>query len=225
MLKLFQKESIKDYRIPHNQDEIKKRIKVVVIDDDEASFPTQLLSSSGYTIEWWEKVDERRLERLERNSFDIIILDMNDITDPSISTSDGIGILEKIKQVNPAQIVVAFSGQEFDIEKTHFFKMADDTLSKPVDFIKAKNLIDRIIDQKITLIYFWDSLYHFLQKEGVSDRKISKVEKELIAAIKNQRKVDYKLIEDKILKGVEIGSTVVSLINKFLTIVGFSSMA
>lgn len=62
MLKLFQKESIPDYRIPHNQDEIKKRIKVVVIDDDEARSSTQLLSSSGYTTAWWEKVNQRKKE-------------------------------------------------------------------------------------------------------------------------------------------------------------------
>ena len=225
MIKLFSRESINDFRIPHNPDEIRKRIKIVVIDDDEASFPTQLLSTSGYTIEWWDKVDDRSLERLEKNHFDIIILDINDIADPSISSTDGIGILERIKQVNPAQIIVAFSGQEFNIEKTHFFKKADDTLSKPVDFIKAKNLIDRIIDQKITLIYFWSSLNGFLGKEGVKQKQIAKLEKELISAIKNQRAVDYKLIGEKILKGVEISTKVVLLIKKFLTIVGFAGAA
>lgn len=221
MIKIFKKETIKEYRIPHNSDEIRKRIKIVVIDDDEASFPTNLLSSSGYTIEWWDKVDDRNLERLEKNHFDIIILDINDIADPSISSTDGIGILERVKRVNPAQIVVAFSGQEFNIEKTHFFKMADDTLSKPVDFIKAKNLIDRIIDQKITLIYFWNSLHGFLIKEGIKQKQIERLEGELISAIKNQRAVDYNLIADKILKGADISVKVVSLIKKFLTILGF----
>lgn len=222
-MNFFKTESINNFRIPHNPDEIRKRIKIVVIDDDEASFPTQLLSTNGYTIEWWEKVDDRSLERLEKNHFDIIILDINDIADPSISTNDGIGILERIKQVNPAQIVVAFSGQEFNIEKTHFFKMADDTLSKPVDFIKAKNLIDRIIDQKITLVYFWESLSGFLMKEGVKNKQVKRVEKELVGAIKNHRNVDYKLIGEKILRGVEISSKVVLLIQKFLTIVGYSA--
>lgn len=223
MMNLFKSESVKNYRIPHDPDEIRKRIKIVVIDDDEASFPTQLLSTNGYTIEWWEKIDDRNLERLEKHHFDIIILDINDIADPSISSTDGIGVLERIKQVNPAQIVVAFSGQEFDIEKTHFFKMADDTLSKPVDFIKAKNLIDRIIDQKITLIYFWDSLSGFLQKEGVKTKQVKRVEKELVGAIKNNRDVDYKLIGDKILKGVEISSKVILIIQRFLLIVGYST--
>ncbi|MBU1012845.1 MAG: response regulator [Bacteroidetes bacterium] len=225
MLQLFRNQSINDFRIPHNPDEIRKRIKIVVIDDDEASFPTNLLSTSGYTIEWWDKVDDRNLERLEKNHFDIIILDINDIAAPSISSTDGIGILERIKEVNPAQIVVAFSGQEFNIDKTHFFKKADDTLSKPVDFIKAKNLIDRIIDQKITLIYFWSSLNGYLMKEGVKTKQIKRVEKELISAIKNQRSVDYNLIGGKILKGVEISSKVIFLIKKFLSIVGFVAAA
>lgn len=220
---IFTKDKITNYRIPHNPDEIRKRIKIVVIDDDEESFPTQLLSSNGYTIEWWDKVDDRNLQRLEKNDFDIIILDINDIADPSISSNDGIGILERIKQVNPSQIVVAFSGQEFDIEKTHFFQMADDTLSKPIDFIKAKNLIDRIIDQKITIAYFWESLSGFLTKEGVKNKQIAQVEKEIILSIKNQKKVDYKKIGDKILNGVEISSKVVTLIQRFLVVVGFAT--
>ncbi len=221
MINLFKQESIKDFRIPHNPDEIRKRIKIVVIDDDEASFPTQLLSTNGYTIEWWDKVDDRSLERLEKNHFDIIILDLNDIATTSISKNDGIGVLERIKQVNPAQIIVAFSGQEYDIEKTHFFQMADDTLSKPVDFIKAKSLIDRIIDQKITLTYFWESLNHLLTREGIKTKQIKKIEKELISAIKNQRNVDYTLIGEKALKGVEISSKVILTIKRFLSIVGF----
>ena len=171
MLSLFKKESISDLRIPHDIEEIKKRIKIVVIDDDEASFPYQLLRSSGYTIEWWAKVDDRGLERLERNQFDIIILDLNDIASADISSTDGIGILERLKEVNPTQIIVAFSGQAYDIEKTHFFVTADDTLSKPVDFVKAKTLIDRIIDQKITISYFWSSISVYLNKEKVKQKK------------------------------------------------------
>lgn len=216
-----QKDSIKSYRIPHNIEEIRKRIKLVVVDDEEDSFPTQLLSSNGYTIEWWNEIDDRRLQRLERNEFDIIILDINGIADKSISKDDGIGVLERIKQVNPAQIVVAFSGQEYDIEKSHFFQMADDRLRKPVDFIKAKNLIDRIIDQKITLSYFWESLNNYLQREGISNRQIRKLEKELTKAIKTQSKIDYNKIENQIFKGVEISGKVVILIKNFLDLVGF----
>ena len=213
--------SLTGYRIPHNIEEIRKRIKIVVVDDEESSFPTQLLSTNGYTIEWWDAIDDRRLQRLERNEFDIIILDINGIADSSISNDDGIGVLERIKHVNPAQIIVAFSGQEYDIEKSHFFQKADDRLRKPVDFIKAKNLIDRIIEQKITIGYFWESLNNYLQREGISDRKIKKLEKELANAIKNERKVDYHKIKSQILKGVEISTKVVLLIKNFLELVGY----
>jgi DNA-binding response OmpR family regulator len=222
MFNFLKKESISDLRVPHNFEEIKKRIKIVVIDDDEASFPYQLLRSSGYTIEWWDKVDDRGLERLERNQFDIIILDLNDIATPSISSTDGIGILERLKEVNPTQIIVAFSGQEYDIEKTHFFVTADDTLSKPVDFVKAKNLIDRIIEQKITISYFWISINSYLVKEGIDRRKISKVEQEIVKALKGNRTINYKLITDRILNGVDAAVKVISIIQKLTTILGYS---
>jgi DNA-binding response OmpR family regulator len=220
MFNIFKRETIDDLRIPHNIEEIKKRIKIVVIDDEQASFPYQLLSTSGYTIEWWDKVDDRGLDRLEKNQFDIIILDLNDIAAPTISSTDGIGILKRLKDVNPSQIIVAFSGQTYDIEKTQFFHTADDTLSKPVDFVKAKNLIDRIIDQKITLGYFWLSMNNYLLKEGVSKKRINKLEQEIVSAIKGNRKINYKLIADKVLDGSDTAFKVVDLIQKFITILG-----
>lgn len=221
MFNILKKESITELRIPHNIEEIKKRIKIVVIDDDEASFPYKLLSSSGYTIEWWPNVDERGLERLEKGQYDIIILDLNDIATPSISSTDGIGILERLKEVNPAQIIVAFSGQSYDIEKTQFFTTADDTLSKPVDFVKAKSLIDRIIDQKITINYFWSSINSYLVKEKISKRKIHKIENEIIKAIKSNRGINYNLIADKILNGVDAASKVIGILHRLVTLLGF----
>jgi CheY-like chemotaxis protein len=217
---LFNKSKISDLKIFYDFEEIKKRIKIVIIDDDEFSFPFKMLQESGYTIEWWDKIDEKRLDRLERNHFDIIILDINDITDETISTKDGIGILERLKHVNPYQIIVAFSGREYDIETTSFFKMADDSLKKPVDFIKSKDLIDRIIEQKINLAYLWGSLEQYLIKEGVENKKIKKIEAELISSIKHNRKFDSIKISDKILKGSEIGLKAASIILKIITLIG-----
>jgi CheY-like chemotaxis protein len=221
MLPLFSRDSIDDLKIPRDSEEIRKRIKIVVIDDDEASFPYQLLRLSGYTIEWWSNVDDRGLERLEKSQFDIIILDLNDIASPEISSSDGIGILERIKEVNPTQIIVAFSGQEYDIEKTQFFLMADDTLKKPVDIVKAKNLIDRIIDQKINIGYFWSAINSYLTKEKVNRKKIAKIEREIIKAIKNNRSINYKLISEKILNGTDAAIKVINIIHKLSNILGY----
>lgn len=220
MLRFKKRKSISDLDVPRSIEAIRKRIKIVVIDDDEFSFPYQLLSQSGYTIEWWNNIDERKLDRLEKNNFDIIILDINDITSDEISKKDGYGILERLKEVNPSQIIIAFSGREYDIEKSDFFIKADDRLSKPVDFIKAKNTIDRIINQKVTLSHFWDSLYHYLKKNGVEEKKIRKVEKELIDAFSNQRKVNYEFIKTRALNGLEISGKVIGIITRLVELIG-----
>jgi hypothetical protein len=60
-----------------------------------------------------------------------------------------------------------------------------------------------------------------MEKEGVNSNKTKQIEKELVKAIKNQRGVDYKIIGNKILNGVEISSKVVVLIKNFLALVGF----
>ena len=44
--------------------ELRKRVKIVVIDDDENAFPLAALRDAGYTIEHWERV--KSVERLEQ---------------------------------------------------------------------------------------------------------------------------------------------------------------
>ena len=69
--------------------ELKKRCKIVVIDDEEASFPTAALKNDGYTIDWWPRVDADGLARLESDQFDVIILGApRFIAPPAISTAN-----------------------------------------------------------------------------------------------------------------------------------------
>ncbi|HKE90808.1 MAG TPA: hypothetical protein VKB45_10745, partial [Gemmatimonadales bacterium] len=94
--------------------ELRKRAKIVVVDDDRDSFPTEGLQADGYTIEWWDRIDNARLNRLESGDFDIIILDIQGVAETSLSdTGDGLGVIRRIKTMNPQQVVVAFSGKTY----------------------------------------------------------------------------------------------------------------
>lgn len=182
----WKRKKISSLSIPIKPEDLRKRVKILVVDDNEEHFPYQLLRDNGYTIEWWEKVTSDKLERMERGDFDIIILDIKGIADDSVSDSEGIGILKRIKSVNPSQVVVAFSGHSFDLDKTEFWKLADDTLSKPVSIIKAKELIDRLINEKITIINYWEAIKTILISEGVGEKDIKKIEQHIISSIEKQ---------------------------------------
>lgn len=170
-------------------DELRRRSKILIIDDDPNSFPSSILRSEGYSIEHWDKIES--MDRLEKGEFDIIFLDIGGIAAGWVAEGneqeDGLGILQHLKDYNPAQIVVAFSGQTFDLGKNKFWQMADDALSKPTDAIKCKEVIDHLLREKITVRHLWCGLEKILLNEGKSPSEIKKLRRKVSAAISKKK--------------------------------------
>lgn len=157
--------------------ELKKRCKILVIDDEEASFPTAALKNDGYTIDWWPRVDADGLARLEAGHYDLIILDIQDIAEPGLSdTGDGLGILRRLKEANPAQLVVAFSGREFDLDAVPFWRLADDALRKPVTLIACKDKLDDWITECLDPRAQWRRIDQRLRANNVSPLALRRIE-------------------------------------------------
>lgn len=182
----FRKKKISDFS-KLSLDELRKRTRILVIDDDKNSFPFEIIKKEGYAVDYWPRVE--RLNALERGDYDIIILDIGGVA-KDYTQEDGLGILEHLKEVNPSQIVVAFSGQSFDLSKNRFWRMADDSLSKPVDATKCKRTIDNLIENRMTLEHYWQAITQILKREGVSDRRLKSIEAKVVSALKRKDKED-----------------------------------
>jgi DNA-binding response OmpR family regulator len=196
---------------------LRKLARILVIDDDPNSFPFKPLQSEGYNIEWWGQVDN--IGRLEAGEFDIIILDIVGVAS-QWSSQDGLGVLEHLKNRSPAQIIVAFSGHTFDLSKTRFWKLADETLPKPVDALKCMQVIDNILETTFTAKHYWDGISELLRANGVPQRRIDSLEDNLARAIDDGAKVDYASRFRGLLKTTEHTITLVSLGEKIGKLVG-----
>jgi len=195
----------------------RKKAKILVIDDEPESFPCDLLRKEGYSIECWRKVES--LSPLEQAAYDIIILDIAGVAG-DYAKEDGLAVLEHLKKYNPSQIIVAFSGLTFDLSKTRFWKMADDSLSKPVDAIKCKEIIDQLLREKFTIEHYWNGVTSIFHGEGVSPEEIEKIEHKVAKAIKggNSKKL-MEAIESVAVRG-EILAKVVIIGQKLITLFG-----
>jgi DNA-binding NtrC family response regulator len=197
MALLFKRRSIEDSVFTLSPSQLKKRVKIVVIDDEEASFPVRGLQEDGYTIEWWPLIDAPRLRRLEMGDFDIVVLDIQDIAAPTLSdTGDGLGILRRLKNVNPDQIVVAFSGKAYDLDAMSFFKRAEDVLRKPVTLIQCKEVIDRLIGSHVSVRAYWDNLSRLLERQGVAPKRIRRLGKALASSAETGRGITLDQVKD-----------------------------
>ena len=95
----FRKKTFEQVNLSLPFNEIRKRARILVIDDDEEAFPYKLLEKEGYNVQYWPKVEV--LRDLENGEYDIIILDIFGVASAEMSTNDGLGILEHLKKHNP----------------------------------------------------------------------------------------------------------------------------
>lgn len=213
---LFKRKRMADLPVPPVA-ELRNRTRILVIDDDPHSFPFELLRKEGYAIDHWPRVEN--LGTLERGQYDIIFLDIQGVAQ-EYSKEDGLGVLEHLKDANPSQIVVAFSAHSYDLSKNRFWRLADDSLSKPVEAAKCKRLIDNLIESKQTPLHYWEAIAELLRRQGLQPRQIAKVEAKVARAIaKKDRRGVAQALESTV-RNAELGVRLVEIGVKIAAILG-----
>jgi len=206
MFELLRHRSISDLKLAIPLSEARKRARILVIEDDEQAFPVKLLENEGYNVQRWARVENIR--KLEEGEFDIIILDIGGISLPEMSQRDGFGVLEHLKKYNPAQIVVAYSGQSFDLSKQQFFKQADDFLAKPSDLLECKEKIDRLLQTRFTAKHYWETLIELLKRNDVPAKKIKRFESFFVQRVEENQSISLETIIDALKVAKELAEVV-----------------
>lgn len=176
----FKKESLENIQVSIDLNEIRKRARILFIDDEDVP-QIKILKAEGFTIEHWKDI-KNNLNKIEGGDYDIIFLDIAGVGE-RYSREGAIGILKDIKKCNPAVIVIAFSGQKFDIEQTKFFKLADDVLKKDAGPIEIKTKIEEFLKEKFSVTFYWGKIKDLLKNQGIGESKINKAEKMLYKSI------------------------------------------
>jgi len=169
---------------------LKRKIKMVVIDDEKDSFPLELVQDFGFTIEHWNTINSNRLKRLEQNEFDVIILDIKGVVDSSLGEKDGKDILKGIKDKNPDQVIIAFSGNKYDIADGEFWQKADGFLNKPISALDAKEELENIIECHFTNNKLIRDLEALLKDQAKDNSSYEKMEKAVATTIMSSSDLD-----------------------------------
>jgi CheY-like chemotaxis protein len=188
-------------------DEIKKRARLLVIDDEEFVYKG-LFEKDGYIIDKWDDVTD--LSKLEQSYFDLILLDVQGVGS-KFSVDQGLGILNHIRQAAPAQLVIAFSNAEYSLKYQDFFKLADATLNKGADYVEFKRKVDELLAKRFSLGFYVGRISAALGGK-VDDPE--KLEKETRKAILRGRPESLrKYLIDKVTdpKMLEIATSVIEV--------------
>ena len=205
--------TLRDVEIKLPFSETRKRARILVIDDDEQAFPYELLRKEGYNVTYWPRVEN--IKDLESGEYDVIILDIRGVADKSISKTDGLGILEHLKSYNPSQLIIAYSGQKFDLSHERFWKLADDYLGKPSPLITCKEKIDALLKNHFSPLHYWVVIENLLKESGASEINIRKFEDALVKSLKTGTSPKI----ESILPYVTFGHHSLALINSLISII------
>lgn len=132
-------------------DELRKRARILVIDDQEFPF-TELLKRDGYDIDRWAEVES--LSKLTDGYFDVLLLDINGVGLKESPRRQGLGILEHVKHSNPAQQVILYSSKPQSITQREVLILADTVLDKKAEYVDYKTAIDDLLRTRFTKGYF-----------------------------------------------------------------------
>lgn len=212
---MFWRKSIENYARKLPAEELVQRTRIVVIDDDISGFPLEVLQKQGYSIDHWPDVED--LQKLENGFYDIIILDIVGVGRKLDEENEGAAVLKHLKEINPFQVVVAYSAQSHEPERISFFQLADQFVPKTTSAINWKEIIDDLMSSKLTVGHFWSVLESLLKTKGVSSKQIEKVEKKLISASKGKT-IDLSQALPKILGSLDNISTVIIIAGKIISL-------
>lgn len=212
---MFRRSHITHYEPTLPATEMVKRTRIVVIDDERATFPFEVLQQQGYSIDHWPDVND--LGKLEQGFYDIIILDIGGIGRDLDESGEGIAVLRHLKKQNPAQVIVAYSGESYESAKIPFFQLADQYVPKPTSAIIWKEIIDDLLKTRITVGYYWDTMRQLLGDAGVTAKAIRNVEASLVKAAKGDR-VDLSRAIQKVVGPLENAATIVAVGAKILAL-------
>lgn len=170
-------------------DEIRKRSRIVVIDDAEFGY-LPLFQKDGYTIEKWNDVDD--LNKLESGYYDIIMLDIQGVGRDQ-TKEQGFGILKHLREVSPAQIIIAYSNAKYSLHSKYqdFFRMADATLAKSDNYVDFKLKVDDLLRDRFSLSFYLDRIENIASAHAINTGKTRKIAEKAILTKSHGRLEDY----------------------------------
>lgn len=168
-------------------EEIRKRARLLVIDDQEFYY-MPLFQSDGYNIEKWDDIED--LTKLEEGYYDIILLDIQGVG-RKYTSDQGFGILKHLKKGNPVQMIVAYSNADWSLKYQEFFEMADAKLHKQRDYIDFKETVDQLLSERFSLGFYIQRIEIIAQSHITDTKKLQQIARTGILSKSTQKLSEY----------------------------------
>jgi hypothetical protein len=165
---------------PPMREDLIRRGRIALLDDETPEL-LQDLQAPGFSIDHLKSTSDPRFVNIENGLYHLLLLDYAGIG-RNYGSDEGIDVLRHLRRVNPALIVLAFSGRTFDASKSDFFRLCHAVLKKDAGIRETLETIEHHLGIALTAAHQWKSLCAVLQIQPDS-KEAAALEKNLCRAI------------------------------------------
>jgi len=128
MFSLFKKKSLAGMKANVPRDEMIRRSRVLIIDDEEPEIIKDL-RAAHFSVDYLPDVSPEQMSYLDQGQYDLILLDFGNVG-KHFGKDEGLSLLQHIRRVNPAVVVIAYTSKFLGTEHADFYRRADLVLAK-----------------------------------------------------------------------------------------------
>lgn len=204
-----------------NITELRKKTKILIIDDDDIPVISDLISTLRYDI---TKMDD--LVRLEdAHVYQIIVCDIHDVGKKFDNSSDlgGIELIKQLRKTYPNKYLIFFSSYNFDSTIDECFKIVDDNIQKKFDIKYLSEKLDNAIKDIYNPRTLWNKYGDYLSANKIPTAKIALIEDFYVQCIKDKGDFDDKSLRvlfDDNQKYIKSFSELVGWATTFIKLIG-----
>jgi CheY-like chemotaxis protein len=185
LLSYFRKKRIDDLALKMPRDELLRRSRLLIVDDEEPAF-LQDLRGAGFAVDHVVDIDKTNMNIIEKPFFDLILLDFGRVG-KAFGSDEGLSLLRHIKRVNPSAIVIAYTSKALKIEHADFYRLTDGALAKDAGIQESLERLEDGLRKAHSITNVWQTLLTLCDiKPGSKDDFV--LQDIYVRALSNQRK-------------------------------------
>ncbi len=153
---LFSKPKLADLSVTLTRDELIRRSRILIIDDEEPRLRADL-EQAGFSVGYMKDVDKAGLQLLEKMLYDLVILDFSGVG-RTLGKDEGLAILRHLKRVNPSVIVLSYTSKPLFSGHADFYRLTDGVLAKDAGIGDSLEIIENALRKSMSLDNLWRGL-------------------------------------------------------------------
>lgn len=163
----FSKKSIDEVKILLSRDELLRKSRLLVIDDERPDIVDDL-KKARFSVDYESDITRDNMNILE-STYDLILLDYGNVG-KSFGVDEGLSLLKHIKRINPSVVVIAYTSKALNSDQSDFFRLSNGVLNKDAGIADSLEKIEDGLKEALSTRNLWRGLLTITGTSPGSDK-------------------------------------------------------